>query len=238
MADEPEGLIPQEINLYQEQFHPVREPLDGRAILLAGLAAVVLMGMGVLYYQEKLKTLRQEIARLTAEEGRLAAEVAELNRQFPPPVKDEELEAQVARLAREQERKKGVVNLLKGEQVGNPRGFSHLLRAMGRGKVEGVWLTSFGFRKGGEELMLEGLTTSPARLPGLMNALSGQEPFQGKRFRYFQMSPDEKREGVIRFQLGSVEPPPEQQKGAKSATPGKKGAPENGGKAPAKQGGP
>ncbi|MBF0175476.1 MAG: hypothetical protein HQL63_01305 [Magnetococcales bacterium] len=183
-------MIDQQINLYQSQFHIKKEFLVARGMFLVGLLFILFLVLvsGVMNW---LAAREEGHLQLLVEQQNQKSELLQdLVKKFPPPKESTTLRRKADELEKEVKRMHRVADLLKQNQTGNARGFSAILEALGREKVDGLWLDGIGVFSGGEDLVLEGKTKSAELVPLYLQHLSRQKIFSGRRFSHFQMSED------------------------------------------------
>ncbi len=177
----------QQINLYQPEFHPKKDPLPAiRMLAIAGtLLLLVLSVYGFIAYQAV--GLENQLANLQKEEKRLTGNIAELQALIAPKEKSQLLENEIARLATEKEAKKPLIDFLSARQVERSGGFSTYLEALGRQKVGGLWLRRISFGGKTRSMILEGSATDPALVPRYLKRLSADGSFAGVEFSQFRI---------------------------------------------------
>ncbi|MBF0188337.1 MAG: hypothetical protein HQL50_10485 [Magnetococcales bacterium] len=194
----------QQINLYQQRFHPKREPLDGEILLLAVLFLILVLVVMTVIQRGRLSDVENEVARLQSEQLQYAQQVQELNVRFPAPEKDPDLEDEADSLKKSSKRIKKVIRSLEKHIDRRSGGFSELMQGLGMSTIPGVWITTMGFYEGGKEIVLEGGTTQADRIPLFVESLSSHATFSGKPFRHLDMEEVADEKGVITFHLHTM----------------------------------
>ncbi|MBF0135544.1 MAG: hypothetical protein HQL65_04835 [Magnetococcales bacterium] len=177
----------QQINLYQSRFHIKKEFLDARGMLLVGLLFILLLVVvsGIMnWVAAREEGLLHVLAGQQQTKSNLMLDLA---KKFPPRKESESLLNEVKNLRRERNRLRTVEDLLQQNRRGNTRGFSGILEALGREKVEGLWLDGIGIYAGGEGMVLEGKARNADLVPVYISRLGRQKNLAGRRFGFFQM---------------------------------------------------
>jgi cell division protein FtsB len=147
--------------------------------------------------------LRAEVSVLEAQHAVQAARVEKLTSQITARGQDAALKARVASLSAERDAKARLLRQLSGESFGNTHGWSPYLEALGRHPVPGLWLRQIRIERGGQGLALSGTSLEAEGVPRLLQELSGEEPYDGKRFRTFRIDRSKARPGGVDFFLGT-----------------------------------
>lgn len=90
------------------------------------------------------------------------------------------LEAEVARLEADAKARRGMLDLVKGGDLGDTEGFSRYFAAFARHTVRGVWLTGFGVGERGNVLRIRGRVLHPDLVPAYLKALNEDEVMRGR----------------------------------------------------------
>ncbi|MBF0425021.1 MAG: hypothetical protein HQL66_04265 [Magnetococcales bacterium] len=181
-------MIQQQVNLYQSRFHVKKEFLVARGMLLVLLIFILnlVVASGIMNWLAARE--EGELQFLTEQQQKKAQMLQDLSKKFPPPKVSEALLNETKELRKESTRMRTVMDLLNQSRRGNARGFSGIMEALGREKVEGLWLDGIGVYSGGEDLILEGKARNADLVPRYLTRLSNQKVFSGRRFSFFQMS--------------------------------------------------
>lgn len=191
----------QQINLYQDVLRKDERTLALRPLLLAvgGGLLLLLLVSALLLWQSV--SLLQQLTTLQREQTRLVAHLAELALQYPPKVKSQLLEEEIANLVLARDARGPLLHLLEIESQKNTGGFSLLLESLARQNPAGVWLRRVGITAGGHQLLLMGSTQDPQLAPRYLQQL-GQEPtLAGMEFERLQMDRSLEDPGTIDFTL-------------------------------------
>jgi hypothetical protein len=172
--------VSQQINLYHPVFLKQEKPFSARTIGLA-LSAVVI-GLVVIsayaFLQARgVANLAQESQRqLVLERARLV-QATKVN----PQARSKALEAEVLRLEGEVRARQEVMNALGAGELGNAKGFSEFMAALGRQAMPGVWLTGLKIGEAGNDLEVRGRALRPDLVPAYLKALNSEPMMRGRR---------------------------------------------------------
>lgn len=175
----------QYINLFGPAFRKPRLLLSlNRAVLLAGVAAVVMIGLHF-YHQHQVDGLHEE---LVSAQGLLKAQSAHTDRLKGEAAQtgNAGLAAEVGRLELELKSARDAMNVLEGGAMGNRSGFANYLQAFSRQALDGLWLT--GFTVGGAgEVAIQGRVISADLLPEYIQKMNKEPALQGRAFSALEM---------------------------------------------------
>lgn len=171
----------QQINLYQPQFRKQRKKFSARH-LPAALGAV-LAGAAILSGYAAMKTRGLESldrqAALAVEVQR--RQLAELKQRFPAQGASKVLEAEVARLDAELQKRRQLVGSLSTGELGNTAGFSEFLAVLGRRDLPGVWLVGVTIADAGNVVQVQGRALGADLVPAYLKSLGAEPAMQGRR---------------------------------------------------------
>ncbi len=176
----------QYINLFGPTFRKPRLLLSmNRAAMLAGLAAVVMIGLQF-YHQHQADGLRAEVV---SAQGLLKAQSAYTDRlkgEGAAQKGNTGLVVEVERLEMELKSARDAMSVMEGGALGNRSGFASYLRAFSRQALDGLWLT--GFTVGGTgEVAIQGRVISADLLPEYIQKLNKEPALQGRAFSALEM---------------------------------------------------
>jgi hypothetical protein len=80
-----------------------------------------------------------------------------------------------------------VLEVLQSGRLGNTQGYSGYMRAFARQTVNGLWLTEFGIKGAGNEMLLGGRTLRPELVPAYIQRLNQEVAMQGRDFAALEM---------------------------------------------------
>ncbi len=177
----------QQINLFNPAFSKQRE-LFTASMLVQALAVLVLVMVSVYGYQYRQvmlldKQIKTGATSLTQEQARLVKVAAE----HAPRQKDAALEKRVAEMEQQLKGEEEVLEVLQSGRLGNTQGYSGYMRAFARQTVNGLWLTEFGIKGAGKEMLLGGRTLRPELVPAYIQRLNQEVAMQGRDFAALEM---------------------------------------------------
>lgn len=177
----------QQINLLNPAFRKQREWFTA-LMLIQALAVLVLTMAGVYGYQYRQVTLLDKQIKtgatsLAQEQARLVKVAAE----HAPRQKDAALEKRVAEMEQQLKGEEAVLEALQSGSLGNTQGYSGYMRAFARQTVNGLWLTEFGIKGAGKEMLLGGRTLRPELVPAYIQRLNQEAATQGRDFSTLEM---------------------------------------------------
>lgn len=176
----------QYINLLGSAFRKPRLLLSlNRAAILAGVAAVVMIGLQ-LYNQHQLDGLRAE---LVSAQGLLKAQSKYTDRLKgggATQKDDTGLAAELVRLELELKSARAAMGVMEGGTLGNRSGFAGYLQAFSRQALDGLWLTGFTV-DGAGEVAIQGRVISANLLPEYIQKMNKEPALQGRAFSALEM---------------------------------------------------
>lgn len=196
----------QQINLYSLADTPHQDWLNSQGLLrllLLSLAGLLLLS-GSSWWQNR--QLVAEVARLQAAGLSQSATLEQLQAKVAERGQSPLLQAEIARLRSELERRRPLLEQAKALQSGHLSGFSPVLAALARQAESGLWLRRIELAEAGRKLTLEGSAKSAELLPGYLQRLSAEEVFAGRVFAQLQLSGRESGGEQVDFILGDIPP--------------------------------
>jgi Tfp pilus assembly protein PilN len=189
----------QQINLYQDILLKEEQSSALRPLVVAFLGgmALLLVISGWFFWQSV--SLRQQLTTLQSEQAGLVTHLAELAILYPPKVKSQLLEQEVANLMLARDARGPLMELLKSESQKNTSGFSPIMESLARQNPPGVWLRRVVIAAGGHNLLLEGSTQNPQLAPRYLQQLGKEPILSGIEFEALQMERSLEDSGTIDF---------------------------------------
>jgi hypothetical protein len=196
--------VRQQINLYQPIFRKQEKIFSAVTLLQASL--IVMAGMLLLYGYNFWQTqnIRLQLAQLEKQRNDNAAQVAQLERQYPEPVKSTALERRVAKEKKRLEARSKVVATLTMRAHSNTDGFSSHLEGLAKQRLPRLWLSQVTLFHGGTDVTLKGSTYDEEQVPQFLQRLSSEEGFGGTGFSSFLMTRPEEKPNQLDFQVSSL----------------------------------
>jgi MSHA biogenesis protein MshI len=170
----------QQVNLYQQRFRPVSDPIAAPrlvGIVLASLAVLAALWGWSSWQLSDARTARAQVAG--ALERRRTA-LAELARTAAGRRPDARLEQELARAESMHRVRSELMTLLESGALGTPGGFSGQMRALARQSAAGLWLTGFDLSAGQVELQGRALTAD--LVPAYLRRLGSEKSMEGISF--------------------------------------------------------
>jgi len=173
--------VKQQVNLYQPMFRHQRRVFSAAAmvqsLVLAAVGLLAIFGYG----EWQVRQLAAEVHAIERDRDAAAAQLVQLQRDVPQRQPSKVLAAEVARLQRALAQRRGLADTL-SSSAGSGRGFSGLLSGLSRGHVEGTWITGVRLARADGDLELRGSARTPELVPRLVQKLSAEDEFSGRRF--------------------------------------------------------
>jgi hypothetical protein len=185
----------------------------GLVAVLAGAALAAMAGYEA-WLANQSRAARAELAAVSARLKQAQDEVSRLAR--PAPGKGAALEAAIARTQADMKARELLLARLKGEGLGNTRGFSDYMAALARQRVDGVWITGLTVFDGGSEFSIRGGVSRPDILPEYIRRLNREEALRGRQIAEFRM---QSREVELRDERAPAAAPGAQPQAAAKAAP-------------------
>lgn len=167
----------QQINLFNPLF--LRKEKYFSARTMAQALGLIALGFVALYAFALLQT--RGLTRTAADYGRQVNAQRDQLVQIAGKGRSKLLEAEVARLEAEVKSRRGLVETLRGGELGDTEGFSRYFAAFGRRPMQGVWLTGFSIGDSGNELKIRGRALFPDLLPAYLKVLNEEAVMRGRQ---------------------------------------------------------
>lgn len=194
----------QQINLYQDEFRKRRQYTDAAHLGLGlgvVLAVLALVSGGLAW---RANEAERRAAALAEQRDALQETLAELQARVQARSADGTDDGEVlARLRRELDAKRRLVDYL-GERAGSSRpAFSGYLEGLARSTVDTLWLDRVELADGGRRLRLGGHALEPETVPALLDRLAQRPAFRGHSFRTLRIDRPDEQPGPLTFVLAS-----------------------------------
>jgi hypothetical protein len=172
----------QQVNLLAPMFRKQRALFSARVSLF--ISALVTAGLLLIWLGTYWRgaALASEQARLEAQRQTITNRLNELAGQFEGRGRKKALDADVARLTQERNRKQQALAALSQRELGNTQGFSPHFAGLARQRLNGLWLTRIEVAGSGQQIALEGVTLSEELIPQYLQKLGGEQVFAGTAF--------------------------------------------------------
>lgn len=197
----------QQINLYQEQFHERRDPLDARHLATGLLLLLVALAAwsGWLYHRADTTSTRLALAeqRRDRVEQQVLALRAQVERSQDQQAGTDD---EAVRLRRELAAKRRMLDYLETGPMARRGGFSAHLAGLARRVVDDLWFDRIVYQHGGEKLRFEGHALKAADVPRMIAALGEEPVYAGHAFRSLVIERPEEADWRVDFVLASDAP--------------------------------
>jgi Tfp pilus assembly protein PilN len=184
----------QQINLYQvvEQKKKLAFMFQHLLVLFGSFVMVLLFITVVNVY--KHSTIKKEHVALEKKQIAKSQKLQVVLKQLPKEQVKDQIIAEINKYQLEQKEKEKVLQLLINARAQKINGFSEFFESLAKGSsvTQGMWLTRFAFKEGGDSVSLEGRALKLNAVTRLIAGLSKEVVFQGKSFGLFKVSLDEK----------------------------------------------
>lgn len=190
----------QQINLYQEMFHPQRRSLA--MPLLAGGFVVMLALMIVMSWWQQGQ-LEQATQRYHSEQQRqeaLLAELDSLQQKLATLHPSAQLVQQLLATRQQLEQQKPLLQQLAQLSLEQDQ-VTDSLEALARRPLDNLWFTRVQLTNGGRSLQLNGKAVDADRLPGLVDRLGQETVFSQRQFSFMRLQRQE--DGLYDFTLNT-----------------------------------
>lgn len=196
-----------QINLYDPALRSRRDYAAATVLLLGG--AVVALGLLVAwgYFTVELRQLSGQALTVESLFQEKQEQVRLLQEELGTRQKDKKVEARLlvrqAELAGRQE----VLAALDSGQLDASPVFSEIFEALGRQRVDGVWLTKVDLDAGGQSMTLEGRTLDPDLLAAYLRRLNSEKALRGTRFAVLDLAREPEAAAVLANEAGGAKKP-------------------------------
>ena len=193
----------QQINLYLPEFRPSREPLRAIHMLWAGVALLVLLICFSLYSNHKYNVLLQQLEVEKKNQESIQAQLLILSSKKPAE-SSVEVDTKISQLQKSVERHQKILTMISHQDLGNDKGFSAQLVAMGQASLPSVSVQSFSLKRGGRYAELAGVTHHADQIPLYLQRLRQDPSFSEVGFGVLNIERDEKESGLLTFTLAKA----------------------------------
>jgi len=173
--------VNQQVNLYQPMFRKQRRIFAATAMLQIVILVVIGLAGIQAYGAWNVHQLATAVSALQRDRDQASTRLVTLQR-IPRRQPSKVLAGEVARLLAALQGRRQLIQRLSAK-VGGGAGMSVYLAGLARQHLDGLWLTAVRVARGGEELQIRGSALDPELVPRLVQRLSGEVEFQGRKFR-------------------------------------------------------
>ena len=177
----------QQINLFNPRFTRQKNYLSARTLAAIFGVALLLSVLAAIHAKQGVTVLEQQALQVKADLAAREARKASADTEFAPRQRSVTLEQQLAQADSDNSALRQVSDILDQGEFGNTRGYSAYFRALGRSRVDGLWLTGVSIAGAGQGIALHGRTLQPALLPSYLDGLAREPVLKGISFGRLEM---------------------------------------------------
>lgn len=192
----------QQINLYLPEFRPNREPLRAVHMLWAALALIVVLVLFSFYSNRQHKLLEEQLAQEKVTQQNMLTQLQMISASKPAQ-NSAELDIKIAELQKNLQRHVQILNMISHQDLGNDKGFSAQVSALGKASLNTISLATFSLQRGGKYAELSGLTRGADQIPLYMQRLRKEPAFADVGFGVLNIERDE-QSGLLEFNLAKA----------------------------------
>ncbi|RYY76003.1 MAG: MSHA biogenesis protein MshI [Gammaproteobacteria bacterium] len=193
----------QQINLYLSEFRPSREPLRALHMLWAGVAFLIILICFSFYSNHKHTLLLQQLEVEQKSQQAIQAQLLQLSANKPVE-SSAEIDAKIAQLQKSVQRHQRILTMISHQDLGNDKGFSSQLIAMGQAALPTISVESFSLQRGGRYAELSGVTHRADQIPLYLQRLRRDSSFSEVGFGVLNIDRDLKESGLLKFSLAKA----------------------------------
>jgi hypothetical protein len=190
----------QQINLYLPEFRPNREPLRAIHMAWGGVAFLVLLIGFSFYSSHQHDLLQQQLEAEQKTQASMQAQLQVLAAQKPAQA-SAELDAKIIQLQKSIQRHQQILAMISHQDLGNDKGFSSQLNALGEASLNTISVETFSLQRGGKYAELSGLTRSADQIPLYLQRLRRDSSFAEVGFGVLNVARDPEKSGLLKFSL-------------------------------------
>jgi hypothetical protein len=193
----------QQINLYLPEFRPNSEPLRAIHMVWAGVGFLILLICVSFYSNHQHKLLMQKLEIEQKSQESIHAQLLLLGAKKPED-SSVEMDAKIARLQKSVQRHQKILTMISNQDLGNEKGFSAQLIAMGQAALPTMSVESFSLQRGGRYAELAGVTRSADQIPLYLQRLRRDSSFSDVGFGVLNVERDSQTSGLLKFSLAKA----------------------------------
>jgi Tfp pilus assembly protein PilN len=194
----------QQINLYLPEFRPNREPLRAIHMAWGGLAFLVLLVCFSFYSSHQQSLLVKQLEQEQVNQNTLQTQLQILSAKRPVQA-SADLDAKIIRLQKSFQRHQQILAMIAHQDLGNDKGFSVQLNALGQASLDTISIESFSLQRGGKYAELTGLTRSADQVPLYLQRLRKDSSFTDVGFGVLNVERDMQQSGLLKFSLAKAQ---------------------------------
>jgi hypothetical protein len=195
----------QQVNLYQTVIEGTSPGLSASVLFrLCGLVVITLL---LIWGRALWNTwaIRGELASLQEQRAEEQEKLSSLQQRSASwTEEDNKLSARVEGLTKEIIAKQKLLNAM-AVIWGSTEGFSPYLTGLARQPMPEIWLKRIVIADSGRQLVLNGSTISPEKVPELLQKLADEEVFAGREFNSFSLTLADPDSRVVDFNISTAD---------------------------------
>lgn len=201
----------QQVNLYQPILRRQEKVFSAKTIGQIVLVAVVVMVISWGFNLWQVKRYEAELANLQRSEKATTEQFTALTAKLQGETESRDLRTVVDSLRVESQLKQKLLQSIDQQGVGEANGFAERFAALGRQRINGLWLTDIVFLDNGANIILGGQAYRADLVPQLIQKLSAEPSFSGTRFREIEVRlPDDNKHKAVEFHVSTQESKPDE----------------------------
>ncbi len=190
----------QQVNLFQPIFRRQRQVFSA-SVLLPSLGVFMLaLGLISAYGYFQVRALELEAVRLEGRERAQSAQLASLD-PGSGARRRADIESELERLTETLLEQQRLIEVLEEQPLGALTGFSDKLRALGRQRTSGLWLTRIEIDGATSGVELAGKSIRPSLVPEFLLGLGEEAALEGLLFDEFNLDRDS--DATVDFRVAS-----------------------------------
>lgn len=193
----------QQINLYLPEFQPNREPLRAIHMLWIGLALLALLIAYSFYSNHQYALLEQQLEQEKVAQQALQTQLQAISAKKPAQ-SSADLDTKIAQLQKNLQRHLQILSMISHQDLGNDKGFSSQLNALGQASLNTISVENFSLQRGGKYVELGGLTRSADQIPLYVQRLRRDSSFTDVGFGVLNIERDKEQSGLLKFSLAKA----------------------------------
>jgi len=194
----------QSINLYQLEIKQ-KVLLNFMQIIQAGGLCLVLLCMSTIYEFYDYYELQKEYNSLNQNQQDLSLGLDNMQKQIISEHAKKEASNKVVVLQKSLQEQQLMYSTLVALQSGGEHGFHQYLQAFSNYNIPEIWLTEFDLGTNGANVKIVGQTSSPNKIPILIQSLGEHDSFKSMIFEVFKLEVREENNEVTNFHLETIQ---------------------------------
>jgi Tfp pilus assembly protein PilN len=192
----------QQINFYTSEFHYKRAKFTAQHLWWITLSNALICGLWALSLLFHYLTAHGQLLALNKQLVVAEQELDKTRQQYPAPVLDTQLQAELEHMRMLNEQQGGLLSYLSQRQnERDAKPYSAFLRGLSAIREPGLWLNEIKISAQGASLTLSGFTQRAEALPAYLKKLSQHTQFKGQGFALIDIH---QQDAVYAFTVSST----------------------------------